>query len=202
LIVDVAMGNNAMAATLNINTAAAAFARMWKILVKCVECDSADRSEGGCRQYFSDASGRITSFNGAREVAGNGHYMIRNVDYDICFRQLPGFCGVRLTQTRGTPGDAPDSFQLTNAANAKVGASCTTSFIRVPEARVTNINNGAITPTLPGRVCGSILNSLEGETASGPVDNLGFRISVFADGATNSVANSGFDLMYQQIPCS
>ena len=43
VIVEVAPGTNAMAATLNIDTGAAAGNRMWKILVKCVECDSADR---------------------------------------------------------------------------------------------------------------------------------------------------------------
>ena len=43
VIVEVAPGTNAMAATLNIDTGAVAGNRMWKILVKCVECDSADR---------------------------------------------------------------------------------------------------------------------------------------------------------------
>merc|ERR1712014_67240 len=202
LIVDVAKGNDAMAATLNINTNAAAFARMWNILIKCVECNSPDLAPDGCRQYFSDASGRFTSFNGAREVAGGAHNMIWNVDYSICFRQIPGFCGVRLTQTRITPGDAPDSFALGAGVAAAVGTNCATSFIRVPEAKLTANAAGVITPTLPGRVCGAVLNSQTGATTSGPVDNLGFRIGVFADGATAQAAGTGFDLMYQQIPCS
>jgi len=202
LIVDVERGNNAMAATLDINTDNTAAPRMWKILVKCVECDSVNMAPAGCRQYFSDASGRFTSFNGAREVAGGAHNMIWNVDYSICFRQIPGFCGVRLTQTRITPGDAPDSFALGAGAAAAVGTNCATSFIRVPEAKLTANAAGVITPTLPGRVCGAVLNSQTGATTSGPVDNLGFRIGVFADGATAQAAGTGFDLMYQQIPCS
>merc|ERR1712014_54104 len=111
----------------------------------------------------------------------------------ICFRQIPGFCGVRLTQTRITPGDG---------VAAAVGTNCATSFIRVPEAKLTANAAGVITPTLPGRVCGAVLNSQTGATTSGPVDNLGFRIGVFADGATAQAAGTGFDLMYQQIPCS
>merc|ERR1712223_52269 len=204
LIVDVERGNNAMAATLDINTANQAGPRMWKILVKFVECDNVNMAPAGCRQYFTDASGRFTSFNGAREVAGNAHNMIRNVDYAICFRQVPGFCGVRLTQTRDSPGDAPDSFQLKQAAApaaAEVGTTCTASFIRVPDAALTSNAAGVITPALPGRVCGSVLNAEGGATAGGPVDNCGYRISVFADGATANGANEGFDLMYAQIPC-
>jgi len=216
LIVDVERGNNAMAATLDINTDNTAAPRMWKILVKCVECDSVNMAPAGCRQYFTDASGRFTSFNGAREVAGNAHNMIRNVDYAICFRQVPGFCGVRLTQTRNSPGDAPDSFELQSAANTAAGTTtatvggtggaaaagtCTTHFIRVPDAALTNNAATGITPALSRRVCGSVLNAEGGATASGPVDNCGYRISVFADGATNNGANEGFDLMYAQIPC-
>merc|ERR1712117_225246 len=150
LIVDVERGNNAMAATLDINTDNTAAPRMWKILVKCVECDSVNMAPAGCRQYFTDASGRFTSFNGAREVAGGAHNMIWNVDYSICFRQIPGFCGVRLTQTRITPGDAPDSFALGAGGAAAVGTNCATSFIRVPEAKLTANAAGVITPTLPG----------------------------------------------------
>jgi len=205
LIVDVERGNNAMAATLDINTDNTAAPRMWKILVKCVECDSVNMAPAGCRQYFSDASGRFTSFNGAREVAGNAHNMIRDVDYAICFRQVPGFCGVRLTQTRDSPGDAPDSFELQQAAaaetTAEVGTECTTQFIRVPDAALTVNDAGAITPALPRRVCGAFLNTEGKATASGPVDNCGYRISVFAAGDTANGANEGFDLMYAQIPC-
>lgn len=206
LIVDVERGNNAMAATLDINTDNTAAPRMWKILVKCVECDSVNMAPAGCRQYFSDASGRFTSFNGAREVAGNAHNMIRDVDYAICFRQVPGFCGVRLTQTRASPGDAPDSFELQQAAataetTAEVGTDCTTQFIRVPDAALTVNDAGAITPALPRRVCGAFLNTEGKATASGPVDNCGYRISVFAAGDTDTNTNEGFDLMYAQIPC-
>merc|ERR1712218_483744 len=147
LIVEVAPGTNAMAATLNIDTAAVAGNRMWKILVKCVDCDSADRAPMGCNQFFTDASGRVSSFNGPQALTNGAHQMIQNLEYSICFRQISGMCGVRLTQARGTPGDAPDSFGLTTAAGV--------------------VENG--------RVCGGLLSNVAGQVVSGAIDNMGFE---------------------------
>jgi len=210
LVVEVAPGNNAMAATLNIDTAPVAGARMWKILVKCVECDSNDRSPPGCNQFFTGASGRISSFNGAEARTDGLHTMLQNLDYSICFRQIPGMCGVRLTQTRPSPGDNPDSFGLATAA-ATVAATtatgttgCTVQFLRVPDAVVLNAPAaGAVAMVENGRVCGGILDNqagVAGQFASGAIDNMGFEIGVFSAGV-NSAAATGFDLLYSQTPC-
>merc|ERR1712109_303420 len=180
LIVEVAPGTNAMAATLNIDTNAAAGNRMWKILVKCIDCDSADRAPMGCNQFFTDASGRISSFNGPQAITDGTHTMLDNLEYTICFRQIAGMCGVRLTQAR-QGATAPDSFGLATVANAAPGA--------------------AGTATTPRRVCGGLLSSQNGEAQSGAIDNMGFEIGVFSQGA-GSVAATGFDLLYSQTPCS
>merc|ERR1712156_603010 len=135
LIVEVAPGNNAMAATLNIDTAAVAGNRMWKILVKCVECDSADRAPMGCNQYFTGASGRISSFNGAQA--------------------------------------------LTTAAAATGTTGCTIQFLRVPDA-VVKTAAGVVEN---GRVCGGLLSNVAGQVVSEAIDNMGFEIGVFSDGA-------------------
>merc|ERR1711899_609036 len=203
LIVEVAPGTNAMAATLNIDTGAAAGNRMWKILVKCVECDSADRAPMGCNQFFTDASGRVSSFNGPQAITDGTHTMLDNLEYTICFRQIAGMCGVRLTQSR-TANTAPDSFGLATVANAApgaaatAGAGCAVQFLRVPDATVTL---AAGTATTPRRVCGGLLSSQNGEAQSGAIDNMGFEIGVFSQGA-GSVAATGFDLLYSQTPCS
>merc|ERR1712117_825782 len=197
LIVEVAPGTNAMAATLNIDTGAVAGNRMWKILVKCVECDSVDRAPMGCNQFFTDASGRISSFNGT-------HTLLANLEYSICFRQIAGMCGVRLTQAR-QGNTAPDSFSLATVANTAVaagaksttGAACAVQFLRVPDAVVTLATGAATTPR---RVCGEHLSSQLGEAQSGAIDNMGFEIGVFSQGA-GSVAGTGFDLLYSQTPC-
>merc|ERR1712027_191780 len=202
LIVEVAPGTNAMAATLNIDTGAVAGNRMWKILVKCVECDSADRAPMGCNQFFTDASGRISSFNGPQAITDGTHTMLDNLEYSICFRQIAGMCGVRLTQAR-QGATAPDSFGLATAANtapgaaSTAGAGCAVQFLRVPDATVTLATGAATTPR---RVCGGLLSSQTGEAQSGAIDNMGFEIGVFSQGA-GSVAATGFDLLYSQTPC-
>merc|ERR1712109_360550 len=202
LIVEVAPGTNAMAATLNIDPGAVAGNRMWKILVKCVECDSADRAPMGCNQFFTDASGRISSFNGPQAITDGTHTMLDNLEYTICFRQIAGMCGVRLTQSR-QGATAPDSFGLATAAAmapgaAATGAGCAVQFLRVPDATVTTAAGVATTPR---RVCGGFLSSQNGEAQSGAIDNMGFEIGVFSQGA-GSAAGTGFDLLYSQTPCS
>merc|ERR1711992_359420 len=178
LIVEVAPGTNAMATTLNIDTGAFAGNRMWKILVKCVECDSADRAPMGCNQFFTDASGRISSFHGPQAITDGTHTMLDNLEYTICFRQIAGMCGVRLTQAR-TANTAPDSWNFlpANAAAAKVGTNCAVQFLRVPGTATTA---AAGTATNPKRVCGGILNSQDGEAVDGAIDNIGFEIGVFS----------------------
>jgi len=178
---------------------------MWKILVKCVDCESNNRAPMGCNQYFTEASGRISSFNGPQAITDGTHIMLANMDYSICFRQIPGMCGVRLTQTRQSPGDAPDSFELVTTANtavaaqsAKTGAGCAVQFIRVPDAVV---KTAAGASTNPRRVCEGVLSPQFGDTASGAIDNMGFRIGVFSPSGA-SVTGTGFDLLYSQTPCS
>merc|ERR1711992_82801 len=198
LIVEVAPGTNAMAATLNIDTAPVAGARMWQILVKCVDCDSADRAPMGCNQFFTDASGRISSFNGPQAITDGTHTMLDNLEYTICFRQIAGMCGVRLTQSR-TANTAPDSWNFlpANAAAAKVGTNCAVQFLRVPGTATTA---AAGTATNPKRVCGGILNSQDGQAVDGAIDNIGFEIGVFSQ-AAGSARGTGFDLLYSQTPC-
>merc|ERR1711992_283600 len=198
LIVEVAPGTNAMAATLNIDTGAFAGNRMWKILVKCVECDSADRAPMGCNQFFTDASGRISSFHGPQAITDGTHTMLDNLEYTICFRQIAGMCGVRLTQAR-TANTAPDSWNFlpANAAAAKVGTNCAVQFLRVPGTATTA---AAGTATNPKRVCGGILNSQDGQAVDGAIDNIGFEIGVFSQ-AAGSARGTGFDLLYSQTPC-
>merc|ERR1711992_406082 len=203
LIVEVAPGTNAMAATLNIDTGAVAGNRMWKILVKCVECDSADRAPMGCNQFFTDASGRISSFNGPQAITDGSQVMLANLEYTICFRQIAGMCGVRLTQAR-QENTAPDSFALATIASTAVAANaattvgtCAVQFLRVPGATLTT----AGVSTTPRRVCGGLLSSQNAEAKSGAIDNMGFEIGVFSRGG-GTVRGTGFDLLYSQTPCS
>merc|ERR1712172_354781 len=88
IYVDVNTVGGAMAATVNINTAAAIGARMWKILVRQIECNDVNLPPAGCLQYHTGLAGQITSFNGA--LAANAQQMIVNQVYLICIKQADG----------------------------------------------------------------------------------------------------------------
>merc|ERR1711892_573192 len=75
LYVDVNTIGGAMAATVNINTVAITGARMWKILVRQIECNDVNLPPAGCLQYHTGLAGQITSFNGA--LTANAQQMIQ-----------------------------------------------------------------------------------------------------------------------------
>jgi len=207
LYVDVnSLNGGAMAATLNINTAAAVAQRMWKILARCVNCNDEEyRAPSGCAQFHTGASGRISSFNGAPAVAANGQMLLNDLSYSICIRPVAGACGVTLTQANSpAPGGAavvPDSFGLASAGNAgeaTVGAGCVQSYIEVATAQS---NAAAKAP----RICGDVLNPTNALTTAAPVDAIGFVIGVVSDGDNGNAATAGvgtgFDLLYTQRGC-
>merc|ERR1739844_286890 len=133
IFVDVAPGVSAMAATLNIDTSGDSGDRMWKILVRQIQCDDVNRPPGGCLQYHTGLSGQLTSFNGAR--TGDAHQMIQNQNYKICIKRAAGMCGVTYREATSGAG-AIDSFNLGPPVtadakagefglNSGVGAQCT-----------------------------------------------------------------------------
>jgi len=206
LYVDVnSLTGGAMAATLNIDTAAAAAARMWKILARCVNCNDEEyRAPSGCAQFHTGASGRISSFNGAPAVAANGQLMLNDLTYSICIRPVAGACGVTLVEANSpAPGGAavvPDSFNLNgpvtgaNAGKSGIGTECAQSWLGVVTPQ---IQNAAKNP----RICGGVLNANDNQATAAPVDTVGFTIGVVSDGDTSNAAATGFDLLYTQRGC-
>merc|ERR1711936_1431 len=210
LYVDVnSLTGGAMAATSNINTAAAAAARMWKILARCVNCDDEEfRAPPGCAQFHTGASGRISSFNGAPAVGANGQLLLNDLSYSICIRPVAGACGVTLVEANSpAPGGAavvPDSFSLgalqpgANAAKSGVGTECTISYLEV-------VTTQSLTTANRPRICGAILNAADAQVTTAPVDTVGFTIGVVSDGDTGNAATAGvgtgFDLLYTQRGC-
>merc|ERR1712117_584682 len=161
MYVDVNTAGGAMAATININTAAAQGNRFWKILVQRIACDSPDLPPAGCLQFFTGLSGTITSFNGAR--MGNAHQMIRNQQYRVCIKRGAGMCGVRYREAAGQI----DSFGLgeVNAAaiagdttgNTGIGATCDAA------------DHTFITVQPIGKICGKVLSPVKEQAKTGPV---------------------------------
>jgi len=191
IFVDVAPAVGAMAMTLNIDTSNLSGDRMWKILIRQIQCDDVNRPPGGCLQYHTGLSGQLTSFNGAR--TGDAHQMIQNQNYKICIKRGAGMCGV--TYREATSG-AVDSFNLEgdDAANfdgnSLVGADCTDPAAAKAQAII-------IQPM--GLFCGGKLSSASGETVPGPVMG-GFDVRVVQTN-TATQAGSGFNLVYTQTSC-
>merc|ERR1711899_622825 len=206
LYVDVnSLTGGAMAATLNINTAAVAAQRMWKILARCVNCNDEEyRAPSGCAQFHTGASGRISSFNGAPAVAANGQMLLNDLSYSICIRPVAGACGVTLVEANSpAPGGAavvPDSFNLNgpatgaNAGNSGIGTECTQSYLEV-------VTPQSINAAKRPRICGGLLNASDNQQVAAPVDTVGFTIGVVSDGDNENAAASGFDLLYSQRGC-
>jgi len=193
VFVDVAPGNNAMAAVLNIRTANAVGARTWQIRIRCIDCNDAVRrpTSSGCLQYFTGLSGTITSFNGA--LMGNAQMMLINQNYAVCIKRGPGMCGVEFTEALEA-GGAINSFALGGAGGANgdvdgptgVGTgTCTNQFVSI----------GGL------EICGDFLSTLEGEETAGPVRSSSFGLQVVSD-STATQPNSGFSLRYRQLPCN
>merc|ERR1712172_24969 len=223
IYVDVNTVGGAMAATVNINTAAAIGARMWKILVRQIECNDVNLPPAGCLQYHTGLAGQITSFNGA--LAANAQQMIVNQNYLICIRQADGMCTVtyreaRPTTTQGAIGGNIDSFNVgAEEATANdpvkgealgasgIGATC----IAIQTALATALAGDAAaiaaakTPGTAviiepvGQICGGVFSGLDDQLLPGIVTGE-FEVQVFVDG-TATQPNSGFDLIYGQNPC-
>jgi len=200
IFVDVAPGTGAMAMTLNIDTSAVSGDRMWKILVRQIQCDDVNRPPGGCLQYHTGLSGQLTSFNGAR--TGDAHQMIQNQNYKICIKRGAGMCGVTYREATSGAGTI-DSFNLgaapavpaTPAAgelggNSGVGATCTALNAAATQAII-------IQPM--GTLCGGKLSSASDEIVPGPVAG-GFDVRVVQTN-TATAAGSGFNLVYTQTSC-
>merc|ERR1711997_526350 len=178
------------AATLNIVTNNVAFARMWKILVRTIECDSPAKAPGGCLQYFTGTSGNILSFN-----AGTTGALIDNLLYNICLRKEAGMCSYTVREARSAAGATPDAFLVGNGlADAAVSAAeCATgAFLVIP-------NSAVQAP----EYCGGVLSNTNDDTSASPVTGNGaqFQIRVVTTAANTGADGSGFDLVYAQVGC-
>lgn len=202
LYVDVNTIGGAMAATVNINTVAITGARMWKILVRQIECNDVNLPPAGCLQYHTGLAGQITSFNGA--LTANAQQMIQNQNYLICIKQADGMCTVTYREARvsapALSGAVIDSFNVGKEAAADdavagealgpsgIGATCIT--LTTPSAVI-------IEPV--GQICGGVFSGLDNELLPGTVTGE-FGVQVFVDSSATQ-ASSGFDLIYSQNPC-
>merc|ERR1712117_651542 len=197
MYVDVNTAGGAMAATININTAAAQGNRFWKILVQRIACDSPDLPPAGCLQFFTGLSGLITSFNGAR--MGNAHQMIRNQQYRVCIKRGAGMCGVRYREA--DPAGAIDSFALGKDDTTNAGSFAATGKTGIGAA-CTAADHTFITVQPIGKICGSVLSAKEDQAKTSPVTSNEFGLTVTAPNGVATEAGTGFNLIYNQVACN
>merc|ERR1711935_672783 len=199
IFVDVAPAVGAMAMTLNIDTSNLSGDRMWKILIRQIQCDDVNRPPGGCLQYHTGLSGQLTSFNGAR--TGDAHQMIQNQNYKICIKRAAGMCGVTYREATSGAGTI-DSFNLAGGADGNFGMNSLVGDPldpAVPTCTDAAVQTQAIIIQPLGLLCGGKLSSATGETVPGPVAG-GFDVRVVQTD-TDTQAGSGFNLVYTQTSC-
>jgi len=178
------------AATLNIATDNTVFARMWKILVRTIECDSPSKAPGGCLQYFTGTSGNIVSFNGGETAA-----MLDDLLYNVCIRREANMCSYTVREARSAT--APDAFQVgAVTANGRIGlANCMGdapggAWIVIPNANVVSTE-----------YCGGVLTNTDENTVTSPVTGDGPITVVTVAADNDGAAGSRFDLVYSQVSC-
>ena len=196
--------------------------RGWKILVTQIPCDCADSqlpdtmAPTGCLQYHKGITGTISSFNfhgtilnyepcyfGNETTCGapiwTGH--LNGLDYSTCIRSAPGYCGIAFTQA-----DA-ESFQLSSLDNGNTPTpmngevSCSEDYLFIPRgqhpADITQLYTEE-------RYCGQVM----GNRLAGPVLSYAkpFLVMTRTDESETlsgvALNNRGYELNYQQIPCS
>merc|ERR1712115_181032 len=196
--------------------------RGWKILVTQIPCDCQNSSlpdilaPTGCLQYHTGITGTISSFNfhgtimnyepcyfGNETSCGaaiwTGH--LNSLDYSTCIRSATGYCGIAFEQ------EDAESFQLSGLDNGNTPypsngeTHCSEDYILIPRGQHPSDFSQQYTEE---RYCGQVM----GNRLAGPVLSYAkpFLVKTRTDTqeAWSGVAlnNRGYELLYQQIPCS
>merc|ERR1711902_117294 len=149
--------------------------REYHILVTQYDKSNAMGGPPGCLQYYTGSTGTIATFNWVDRTSVH----LQNQDYNICFRQNAGICGICFSETAtswskttGTFGVAITS--IAGTTNALVGTSCITDYVVIPNS-ITTLTASTAAATLKsttvtvsatdGKHCGRILGAAAG-TAS------------------------------------
>jgi len=196
--------------------------RAWNILVTQIPCVCADSplpdppAPTGCLQYHKQVTGIISSFNydgtirnyepcwngtesDCGELVHTGHY--NNLDYSICIKSQPGYCGVTYEQVDDL------AFQLSGLHDENLASPgngevvCHDDYVYVPRGAHPEDFGRKYTTE---RYCGQVF----GNRLAGPVMSYSkpfmIRMKTDTDEPHGGVAqnNRGFQLKYTQIPCS
>ena len=157
MYLDIDRSNNPIALTI-LTGVGSLFNRQFDIRITFIHCQSPYRSPPNCLQYFFDLNGEFKSFNFDYYTQSNARYL-RNLDYSICFRKLPGFCSITYSMPKyGGPIDQ----DVTQPSSRPTG-----KYFNIINAVAAGIGNGGSGPVKcpddylvvgTQRFCGTVLN--------------------------------------------
>nr|CAH7743147.1 unnamed protein product [Callosobruchus chinensis] len=192
--------NNDSPITISISTSTTtSTAVAWNIKITQIGCNCPTRAPTGCLQYFATTAGTVRSFNYGNSINQNGTRQLANLNYGVCIAMIPGYCGIRWSQSPGTYSFSISNNTFDNVGDGSVatpnaeifGTNCTTDFVVVPAP---SFVNGTSPNT--DRFCGN---------GFAPVisTNKPFIMSVITNSnEINETGNAGFSLDFAQQRCA
>ncbi|XP_023334329.1 uncharacterized protein LOC111705865 [Eurytemora carolleeae] len=196
--------------------------RAWNILVTQIPCSCEDSplpdppAPTGCLQYYKEVTGVISSFNyngrirnyepcwnGTEKDCGSTVYTghLNNLDYSICIRSQPGYCGIAYSQVD------QNSFQLTGLQDLNIPtpvngeSNCFDDFVYIPRGSHPEDSMQKYTKE---RYCGQILGNTLASSVISYSKPFMLHMTTDSEEPHSGIAqnNRGFQLRYSQLPCS
>ena len=176
---------------LTFTVAASSGSATFRIKISQIECSSISKAPTDCLQYFTGASGTVTSLNYPT-------VLLSGIQYTICTRKEEGYCGISWAPTAST---SPDTFDLddtliTDGNNFEADAS--DAYILIPGSLYSEYGGNSLSQD-------SATTAANMDETSGAVDSYGipFRLIVVSHADTSGTNTAlGFSLVYRLLPCS
>ena len=131
--------------------------------------------------HFTGVTGRVQTFNFPGQLA------LENQQYSSCIRQEDGYCGIQWSPTQGLPA-GQDNFGLSLTAAAIAVNGNALPNVGIPGSRFENYGGGVL--------------ATAADTSDGTVIASGDRFMLNFYSTAGDADVIGYDLTWQQIPCS
>merc|ERR1712156_906867 len=199
-------------ATLSFAFAGSSTNRAWEVKVSQIPCSASYAPDGGCLQYHTGLTGRLTSFNFIPTTDNH----LKDQNYNVCIRQEAGFCCVQY-QLCSDPGSftiGAGAIDPADPANFKAmqDTSCTGDYIDIPCSSCACTQGSQNANSLVNKYCGGALNCMNEATANIPICDCTapFQVAIVTDAMTdagdaataNLLPSRGVCLEWTQIPCT
>jgi len=175
--------------------------RSWNVHVMQIPCTATWKPPEGCTQYFTGATGLVSSYN----YQGGVH--LASQQYTNCIRAEQGYCSISYTTPALT--DFEMNVQTPTAAPvqaAATGDTCTDDYVLLAGG---GASAGAASNF--DRFCGGALSSIAGPITGPAVptvytNKMPFQIGVVTDGTELDATDAnewskGFYIYYSQTAC-